>query len=160
MTLKSFDKIRIAAVAFGLVGAWLMGYQSSAEKFELKAAKMAAEYENRAHLLEVEYREKERFESDARILAWQERDRAFKRLHDSDAKYQRMRDEFAAYRAKVSRIVSASGNSHGEPGSGDIDLLERSASLLGKCEKLLRAESADKEALVTIYEAARTVRQN
>ena len=149
-----FSKVKVVAVVVGLIGAWLLGFQSASEKFELKAAQLKLEYEQRSHMMEANYRERERQANDARTVAWEERDRAYARLNESRYKFDRMRRDFAEYRSKVSGVVATAKNDGGIERERDIELLERSSDLLGRCESLLRKESADKNAIVKIYDSA------
>ena len=145
--------LAVLAIGFGLYD-W--GYSNAERDFELKYNQEKTVFLQRLQIQEEKLREKEQQAAESMVSAWAERDRAFDRAHDANAKFERMRHEFDAYRTKMSRANASAGNGETVERGEGIDLLARSTELLGRCEALLRKEVADKDAVVKIYEAART----
>ena len=139
--------------AFALVCAvavFVAGYKYAAALYGEDIAALREDYASRAQQLEEKYREKERATAQSLVDAWEARDAALARVDDLAGDVDRVRKQADAYR----RRLSAAGADTCEPCRVELarcaGLLERGASVAGRCAELSQRIAIDKDAVVKI----------
>lgn len=130
------------------VALFVAGYQYAAALYGADIAALREDYATRAQALEAKYREKERQNAAAIVVAWEERDRALASATDLSDELTRVRIEADRTRRELSRTRGDSCDAVRAELSTCTSLLERSAELLARGGQLAQYVAADKDAVV------------
>ena len=136
--------------ALALLVSAFAGYRYAAALFTADIEALRADYAARAAQLEETYRAKERESAEALSAAWDARDRALSDAVDLRGDLERVRDESAALRRRLSETRPDSCDACRAKLAGCVGLLEEGASLLAEGAALSQRIAADKDAVVKL----------
>lgn len=143
----SLTWVKVAACVAAVGCAFVGGYHYAAALYGEDIAELRRDYAERAARLEEAYREKERAGAEALTAAWEARDRALDDAVDLRADVERVRDESAALRRRLSATGSDSCDACRAKLAGCIGLLEEGSSLLAEGAEISQRIAADKDAI-------------
>ena len=143
----SLTWVKVAACVAAVVGAFVGGYQYAAALYGEDIAELRRDYAEHAARLEESYRAKERAGAEALTAAWEARDRALADAVDLRADVERVRDESAALRRRLSEAKPGACDACRSKLAGCVSLLEEGAGLLEEGAGLSQRIAADKDAI-------------
>ena len=143
-------KLKVWATALALCVAFAAGYRYSAALYGADIAALREDYATRAQSLEVKYREKERGYAQSLVDAWEARDKALARVDDLGADLERVRQQAADARRRLSATAEGPCKPCEEQLARSTGIVERGAVLLQRCVRLSQRVAIDKDAVVKI----------
>ena len=146
----SLTWVKVAACVAAVGCAFVGGYHYAAALYGEDIAELRRDYAERAARLEEAYREKERAGAEALTAAWEARDRALDDAVDLRADVERVRDESAALRRRLSEAKPSACDACRAKLSECVSLLEEGAELLAEGSALSQRIAADKDALARL----------
>ena len=142
--------MKAAGSVAAVVGIFVAGYQYAAALYGEDIAALREDYATRAQSLEVKYREKERGYAQSLVDAWEARDKALARADDLGADLERVRQQAADARRRLSAAGAGTCKSEREQLARCADLLERGTELVRRGVELSERTAIDKDAMAII----------
>ena len=143
-------KLKVWATALALCVAFAAGYRYSAALYGADIAALREDYATRAQSLEVKYREKERGYAQSLVDAWEARDKALARADDLGADLERVRQQAADAKRRLSAAGAGSFDAERKQLARCADLLGRGAGLVRRGVDLSERTAIDKDAIAMI----------
>ena len=142
--------LKVLATALALCVAFAAGYRYSAALYGEDIAALREDYATRAQSLEIKYREKERTYAQSLVDAWEERDAALARASDLSGDLDRVRQQAADAKRRLSAAGAGSCDAERKQLARCADLLGRGAGLVRRGVDLSERTAIDKDAMAMI----------
>ena len=142
--------MKAAGSVAAVVGIFVAGYQYAAALYGADIAALREDYATRAQSLEVKYREKERGYAQSLVDAWEARDKALARADDLGADLERVRQQAADAKRRLSAAGAGSFDAERKQLARCADLLGRGAGLVRRGVDLSERTAIDKDAIAMI----------
>lgn len=139
----------VGVVAAGVL-VFTLGYQFAKALYERDIAEIRAQAEQAARDAETKYRSMEHEKTAEIIKAWEERDAALSSLRGLSAERDRLRDEAASARRRLSDVRADSCRSEREQLARSAELIERGGALVERCVGLSQKLAIDKDAIAKL----------
>ena len=144
------NALKWAAVLVAIAAIFIAGYEYAAALYIKDIEEMRRDYAERSQAMEEKHRATEQKQTQALVVAWEERDAALARADRLSVDIERVRRQAAEARRRLSAAGADTCKSERKRLERGAELVERSTVLLDRCVRLAERTSIDKDALSKI----------
>lgn len=142
--------LKYVAVLVASAAFFVTGYQYAAALYTKDIEEMRRDYAERSQAMEEKYRVQERKQTQALVVAWEERDRALSRVDALTGDVDRVRKQAADARSRLSASAGGTCVAERKQLARCADLLERGTELVRRGVELSERTAIDKDAIAMI----------